>query len=26
VRGLGYRFRATPKNRTGGVVGTDSPE
>jgi DNA-binding response OmpR family regulator len=26
VRGLGYRFRATPKNRTGGGVGTDSPE
>jgi DNA-binding response OmpR family regulator len=26
VRGLGYRFRATPKNSTGGVVGTDSPE
>jgi DNA-binding response OmpR family regulator len=25
VRGLGYRFRATPKNRTS-VVGTDSPE
>ena len=26
VRGLGYRFRATPKNSTGGGVGTDSPE
>jgi DNA-binding response OmpR family regulator len=25
VRGLGYRFRATPKNRTSGE-GTDSPE